>query len=73
MDDRTEPDRNTQAVEDDEAGHAHVADRAPTKSEERDAERHLEESDDEERKSVAKHYEEMSEIGAKEKGEGRIE
>lgn len=73
MEDRTEPDNTTRSVEEEEAGRAHEADRPPTESEERDAERYLQESDEEERKSVAEHYEEMTEIGAEAKGEGRVE
>jgi hypothetical protein len=71
--DRTSPDERTQATEEDEAGQAHRADRAPTSAEEAAADRHLEETDEKERQSVAEHYEEMSEIGADAKGEGRIE
>ncbi|MGB7053637.1 MAG: hypothetical protein WBG41_18885 [Acidimicrobiales bacterium] len=73
MDDRTEPDNSTRSVEEEEAGRAHGADRPPNGSEEKAAERHLDESSEEERRSVAEHYEEMSEIGAEAKGEGRIE
>ena len=73
MEDRTEPNRRTRSVEEEEAGRAHDADRPPTESEERDAERQLEKSGEEERESVAEHYEEMTEIGAETKGEGRIE
>lgn len=72
MEDRTEPDGGTRSVEEDEAGRAHQADRTPTESEEQAAERHLDETDEEERRSVAEHEKEMSEIGAEAKGEGRI-
>lgn len=73
MDDRTEPDSNTRSVEEEEAGLAHEADRPPSGSEEKAAERNLDETSEEERRSVAEHYEEMSEIGVEAKGEGRIE
>jgi hypothetical protein len=73
MEDRTEPDNSTRSVEKEEAGRAHGADRPPSQSEEKAAERALDESSEEERRSVAEHYEEMSEIGAEAKGEGRIE
>jgi hypothetical protein len=73
MEDRTEPDSSTRSVEEEEAGRAHGADRPPIQSEEKAAERALDESSEDERKSVAAHYEEMSEIGAETKGEGRIE
>jgi hypothetical protein len=73
MEDRTEPDRNNRAVEEEDAGRDHGADRPLTQAEEQDAEGHLDETREEERRSVAEHYEEMSEIGAEAKGEGRIE
>jgi hypothetical protein len=73
MADRTEPDSSTRSVEEEDAGRAHHADRPPTASEEQDAERGLDEEGEEERRSVARHYEEMSELGAEAKGEGRIE
>jgi len=71
--DRTEPNDATRSTEEEEAGRAHEADRPPNSSEEAAADQQLEESDERERKSVAEHYEEMSEIGAKAKGEGRVE
>lgn len=73
MADRTEPDDSTRSVEEEEAGRPHGADRQPTASEEKDAEQSLDEESEEERRKVAQHYEEMSELGAEAKGEGRIE
>lgn len=71
--DRTEPNDATRSIEEEEAGRAHEADRPPNASEEAAADEQLEESDERERKSVAEHYQEMSEIGAEAKGEGRID
>jgi hypothetical protein len=69
----TEPDGRTRATEDEEAARAHRADRPASPEEERAADRHLAESDERERRDVAGHYEEMSEIGAEAEGEGRID
>jgi hypothetical protein len=68
----TEPDEATREAEHAEEGQAHAADRTPTPEEEAAAEHGYEESD-EERKRVAEHYEEMTDIGANAKGEGRID
>ena len=69
----TQPDGGTRATEKGEASQAHRADRPPTDDESAAADDHLSDSEKEERRSVAEHYEEMSEIGAEAKGEGRIE
>jgi|HubBroStandDraft_3_1064219.scaffolds.fasta_scaffold857146_2 hypothetical protein len=69
--DQTEPDPTTEEEERAEANSAHVADRAPTDEEERLADesrnRYAGEAE-----SVAEHERSMNEIGADEKGEGRI-
>jgi hypothetical protein len=71
MTEPTEPDESTLEAEDVDAQHAHSADRAPTAEESAAAERGLKEAggdlDD-----VAEHYEEMTELGARVKGEGEI-
>ena len=64
--DRTKPSAETRAAEREEADAAHDSDRPPT-SEEEQATEGLEADPD-----VAKSYEEMTERGAKQKGEGRI-
>jgi hypothetical protein len=66
MDDHTKPSAETRAEEREEAEADHRADRPPTADEEAAAE-DLEVDPD-----AAKHYEEMAERGAKQKGEGRI-
>ena len=69
--DQTEPDPTTEEEERAEASSAHDADRAPTDEEERLAD----ESRDKyagEAESVAEHERSMNEIGADEKGEGKI-
>ncbi len=71
MEDRTEPDEATRAAEHAEEGEAHAADRTPTPEEEAAAGGYQE--SDEERKKVADHYKEMTDIGANAKGEGRID
>ena len=71
MEDRTEPDEATRAAERAEEGEAHAADRSPTPEEEAAAGGYPE--SDEERKKVAEHYQEMTDIGANAKGEGRID
>jgi hypothetical protein len=58
----------TRAAEEDEAGVTGRADRPPTEKEERLAEESAVDVDE----SVARHYEEMGEIGANVKGEGEI-
>jgi hypothetical protein len=69
--DHTEPDKTTEEDELAEAGKAHVADRGPTKEEERLADeskqRYAEDAD-----SVAEHERSMGKTGADEQGEGRI-
>ena len=45
----------------------------PTTDEEVAADQELSAESEEERRSVAEHYKEMAELGAEEKGEGRIE
>jgi hypothetical protein len=69
----TEPDPGTRQAEESDATQAHAADRAPTPDEETEADQELSEEGTEERQSVAEHYKEMAELGAEEKGEGRIE
>lgn len=72
MDDRTQPEDRTVAAEEEEAESRHDADRPPTRAEEQSAEEALEGSDEDERRRVAEHYKEMSDLGVEEKGEGRI-
>lgn len=62
-------DRATEAAEEADAGAAHHADRMPTPDEERVAEDVADDVDP----SVAEHYREMTELGARARGEGRIE
>jgi hypothetical protein len=71
MEDDTEPDDRTREAELAEAGKSHTADRPPTPEEEAAAERERAELD-EDRKDVAAHFEEMTELGAHIKGEGEI-
>jgi hypothetical protein len=67
-----QPDEATKEAEEVDATHAHAADRAPTSEEEAAAERSRESlADDSE--AVAEHYEEMTDIGTRAKGEGRID
>jgi hypothetical protein len=73
VEDRTEPDKATQDVEESEANHAHDADRPATEVEQREADDAFAESDPDRREEVAKHEKEMMEIGASVKGEGEIE
>jgi hypothetical protein len=49
-----------------------TADRPPTSKEDAAAERERGESDADDRRDVAEHYEEMTELGAQVKGEGEI-
>ncbi len=51
---------------------AHVADRAPTPDEERAADEATGAQDDEERRRVAEHYQEMARTGAEVEGEGKV-
>lgn len=73
MDNPTEPDQQTRSTEEEDATRAHQADRPATSEEERSADEAVAQSNDEDRRRVAHHYEEMAEIGVEEKGEGRIE
>ena len=66
MSDRTRPSADTRAAEEHEARRAPGADREPTAEEERLAER-TDLPD-----AVVDHEEEMTERGARQKGEGRI-
>jgi hypothetical protein len=68
----TEPDEATVAAEQTEAGAAHTSDRPPTDEESADADREFGSIDEDERRRVAGHEEEMNELGARAKGEGRI-
>ena len=68
----TEPDDATVAAEETEAAAAHTSDRPPTDEESADADRELDSIDEEERRRVAGHEQEMNELGARAKGEGRI-
>jgi hypothetical protein len=73
--DHTEPNPTTEDEDRAESGRGHVADRAPTDDEERAAEESRERYADEAEsvaESVAEHERSMNEIGADEKGEGRI-
>ena len=73
MDQPTEPDADTEAAEQADAGHDHRSDRPPTTEENAAAEERYSASDDETRRRVAEHEQEMMEIGADVKGEGAIE
>jgi hypothetical protein len=72
VDDETQPDEGTRAAERIDAGEAHIADRAPTDEEEAAAEGAAEKFKGD-REEAAAHYEELSDIGAHVKGEGRVE
>jgi hypothetical protein len=72
VDNETQPDEGTREAERIDAGEAHVADRPPTDEEEAAAEGAAEKFAGD-RAEAAAHYEEMSDIGAHAKGEGRIE
>ena len=65
----TEPNENTTAEEAAESKAVHRSDRPPTAEESRDAEQAAQGVDVDE---VGKHFEEMGDIGANVKGEGRI-
>ncbi len=65
-DERTEVSEATRKAESEESEARHVADRPPTPEEEESAEGH--EVDPE----VRAHYQEMTELGADDPGEGRI-
>jgi hypothetical protein len=68
----TQPDEGTLEAERIDAAEAHVADRPPTEAEEAAAEGAAEQFSSD-REAAAAHFEEMSDIGAQDKGEGRIE
>jgi hypothetical protein len=72
VDKETQPDEGTLEAERIDAGEAHVADRPPTEAEEAAAEGAAEKFAGD-REAAATHFEEMSDIGAQDKGEGRIE
>jgi hypothetical protein len=72
MDSHTEPDAATQAEDAAEASARHGSDRLPTDEEAAAAEEHAEQLDDAARADVARHEQEMMEIGAAAKGEGKI-
>lgn len=73
MADPTEPDDETKAIEREEALAAHQADRQPTSDEEAAAERATHRPDlAADQDEVGEHYREMTELGANDKGEGRI-
>lgn len=61
----TTPNEATRAEEAKEAGGAHVADRQPTPEEDAAAPEHT-------GPGVSEHYKEMQDIGAADKGEGRL-
>jgi len=71
VDEETQPDEGTLEAERIDAEKAHVADRPPTDEEERAAEGVAEKFAGD-REAAAAHDEEMSDIGAQAKGEGRI-
>jgi hypothetical protein len=73
MDEETTPDTATIEAEQAEATHSHTADRAPTSAEEAAADRSLDSLDNDEREAAAEHYEEMTDIGAHVKGEGKVD
>jgi hypothetical protein len=71
MDDHTDPDEATRSA--DETDVDHQPDRLPTDDEAALADEHLANDDPDRRADVAKHEEEMMDIGAHAKGEGAIE
>jgi hypothetical protein len=71
-DNETQPDEATKDAEAVDATQAHTADRPPTSEEEAAADRSLKNLGDD-REKAAEHFEEMSDIGARVKGEGAIE
>jgi len=66
MTDHTKPSSETRQADETEAGRPHDADRMPTDEEAKAAEGLKTDP------NVAKHYDEMAERGAHQKGEGRI-
>jgi hypothetical protein len=73
MEESTEPNEGTRDAERSDAGRSHQADRPPTEQEVADADRARSDETPEDLKSVAEHYEEMAELGANAKGEGKID
>lgn len=69
---RTEANEHTREEERGEGLAAHQADRPPTPPEEAAAEQEATASSATTQERVAEHYREMTELGANEKGEGRI-
>ena len=67
----TKPSSSTREAEREEASAAHVADRAASPDEEQAADQAREDLSAE-LESVGEHYEEMTERGAHQEGEGRI-
>ena len=72
MGDVTEPDEGTLEAEREDEARGHTADRPPTADEEAAAERGAAEAGGNP-EEVAKHYEEMADLGAHVKGEGEID
>ena len=72
MGNETEPTEATEAAEQVDATQSAAADRLPTEEEEAAAEESRKKFEGDEAE-VAKHYEEMADLGAQDKGEGRIE
>ncbi|HEY1829383.1 MAG TPA: hypothetical protein VGG38_03970 [Acidimicrobiales bacterium] len=70
---QTEPNDATLDEERVEASSEHDADRPPTEDEEREAALAKERISAAEAQDVAEHYEEMTRLGANDKGEGRID
>jgi hypothetical protein len=68
-----EPDETTQMAEPAEEDRAHTADRPATAEESSVADQEAEQEGEDERRQVAEHFQEMNEIGANAKGEGRVE
>ncbi len=67
-----QPTEATEEAERVDAAQSSAADRPPTKDEEAAAEESRKKFEGDEAE-VAKHYEEMADLGVQEKGEGRIE
>jgi hypothetical protein len=70
---QTEPNDATLDEELVEASSKHDSDRPPTEDEEREAALAKEKISADEARDVAEHYEEMTRLGANDKGEGRID
>lgn len=73
MDQHTEPDEATKSADDAGAGDDHSADRPPTEEEAAVADEQYAKGDAAHRRDVARHEEEMMEIGVETKGEGAID